>query len=158
MHWQAVRRNMAEQSAMHISVSVAWTEPARGSSRRTTAVAREASLQIPDGTTLGEFRTRADLPLPCRRADPVRAQQDADGAGGAEDAGGEDNPPGADASDGTVREDRAVGVWGKRKPASYVLREHDRVEFYQPLLVDPKQQRRQRHDASRRNPPDASVN
>jgi putative ubiquitin-RnfH superfamily antitoxin RatB of RatAB toxin-antitoxin module len=37
-----------------------------------------------------------------------------------------------------------VGVWGRVKPMSYVLRADDRIEFYQPLKVDPKEQRRLR--------------
>lgn len=37
-----------------------------------------------------------------------------------------------------------IGVWGRIRPASYVLRPQDRVEIYQPLKVDPKEQRRRR--------------
>ncbi len=38
-----------------------------------------------------------------------------------------------------------VGIWGREKPPESVLREHDRVEVYRPLLVDPKEARRQRY-------------
>ena len=38
----------------------------------------------------------------------------------------------------------AVGVWGKVKPAHYILRQGDRLEFYRPLKADPKQARRAR--------------
>jgi len=41
----------------------------------------------------------------------------------------------------------SVGVWGKRRASSDVLRDHDRVEIYRPLLVDPKEARRQRYRA-----------
>lgn len=37
-----------------------------------------------------------------------------------------------------------VGVWSRRVSAGQVLREGDRVEFYRPLLVDPKTARRER--------------
>ena len=37
-----------------------------------------------------------------------------------------------------------VGIFGKRVPLSTVLREHDRVEIYRPLIADPKQARRKR--------------
>ena len=35
----------------------------------------------------------------------------------------------------------AVGVWGKVVPLEHALREHDRIEIYRPLKVDPKQAR-----------------
>lgn len=38
------------------------------------------------------------------------------------------------------------GVWGKPRPAHYVLREGDRIEFYRPLKTDPKLARRARGD------------
>ena len=38
-----------------------------------------------------------------------------------------------------------VGIWGREKPPETLLREHDRVEVYRPLLVDPKEARRQRY-------------
>jgi putative ubiquitin-RnfH superfamily antitoxin RatB of RatAB toxin-antitoxin module len=41
----------------------------------------------------------------------------------------------------------SVGVWGKRKALGDVLRDCDRVEIYRPLLVDPKEARRQRYRA-----------
>ena len=38
-----------------------------------------------------------------------------------------------------------AGVWCKVKDPATVLRERDRVEIYRPLLVDPKEARRQRY-------------
>ena len=38
----------------------------------------------------------------------------------------------------------ATGVWGKVRPAHYVLREGDRIEIYRSLRADPKQARRTR--------------
>jgi len=42
-----------------------------------------------------------------------------------------------------------VGIYGKLKTLDTVLREHDRVEIYRPLIADPKETRRRRaaHDA-----------
>ena len=40
----------------------------------------------------------------------------------------------------------STGVWGKARPAHYVLREGDRIELYRPLKADPKQARRTRGD------------
>jgi uncharacterized protein len=37
-----------------------------------------------------------------------------------------------------------VGIYGKLKSLDTVLREHDRVEIYRPLVADPKDSRRQR--------------
>ena len=37
-----------------------------------------------------------------------------------------------------------VGVHGKKKPLDTVLREHDRIEIYRPLVADPKDARRRR--------------
>lgn len=37
-----------------------------------------------------------------------------------------------------------VGIYGKLKPLDTVLRNHDRVEIYRPLVADPKDSRRQR--------------
>ncbi|MDB5934048.1 MAG: rnfH [Massilia sp.] len=37
-----------------------------------------------------------------------------------------------------------VGIYGKKKPLDTVLREHDRIEFYRPLVADPKESRRRR--------------
>lgn len=42
----------------------------------------------------------------------------------------------------------SAGVWGKPRPAHYVLREGDRIEFYRPLKTDPKQARRARGDVT----------
>lgn len=38
-----------------------------------------------------------------------------------------------------------VGVWGRLRAADSLLRDHDRVEIYRPLTVDPKEARRQRY-------------
>lgn len=37
-----------------------------------------------------------------------------------------------------------VGVHGKLKALDAVLRDHDRVEIYRPLIADPKESRRKR--------------
>jgi putative ubiquitin-RnfH superfamily antitoxin RatB of RatAB toxin-antitoxin module len=37
-----------------------------------------------------------------------------------------------------------VGLYGKKKPLDTVLREHDRIEIYRPLVADPKESRRRR--------------
>lgn len=37
-----------------------------------------------------------------------------------------------------------VGIFGKKKPLDTVLREHDRIEIYRPLVADPKDSRRRR--------------
>ena len=37
-----------------------------------------------------------------------------------------------------------VGIYGKQKTLDTVLREHDRVEIYRPLIADPKESRRKR--------------
>lgn len=42
-----------------------------------------------------------------------------------------------------------VGVWGKLRTVSDVLRDLDRVEIYRPLQVDPKEARRQRYQRHR---------
>jgi uncharacterized protein len=42
----------------------------------------------------------------------------------------------------------AAGVWGKMRPLTFVLREHDRVEIYRPLQADPKAARRARDDGT----------
>lgn len=47
-----------------------------------------------------------------------------------------------------------VGIFGKRRSLDYELQNGDRVEIYSPLLIDPKQARRDRakrsKDAKRR--------
>ena len=40
--------------------------------------------------------------------------------------------------------DLPVGIWGRPASLQQVLREHDRVEVYRPLRVDPKVARRER--------------
>jgi len=37
-----------------------------------------------------------------------------------------------------------VGIYGKKKALDTMLREHDRVEVYRPLIADPKNARRRR--------------
>lgn len=37
-----------------------------------------------------------------------------------------------------------VGIYAKKKPLDTVLREHDRIEIYRPLVADPKDSRRKR--------------
>ncbi len=37
-----------------------------------------------------------------------------------------------------------LGVWGRARAADCALRDRDRVEIYRPLIVDPKEARRQR--------------
>lgn len=39
-----------------------------------------------------------------------------------------------------------VGLFGKKRPLDTVLREHDRIEIYRPLVADPKESRRKRAD------------
>ncbi len=41
-------------------------------------------------------------------------------------------------------DDLKIGVWGKRTNSSRLLRDHDRVEIYRDLRVDPKVARRER--------------
>ncbi|WP_028229271.1 RnfH family protein [Paraburkholderia ferrariae] len=43
-----------------------------------------------------------------------------------------------------------VGIYGKIKPLDAVLADHDRVEIYRPLIVDPKAARQRRVDKSRK--------
>ena len=43
-----------------------------------------------------------------------------------------------------------VGVFGKLKPLNAVLADHDRVEIYRPLLVDPKAARQRRVEKTRK--------
>jgi putative ubiquitin-RnfH superfamily antitoxin RatB of RatAB toxin-antitoxin module len=40
-----------------------------------------------------------------------------------------------------------VGIYAKKKTLDTVLREHDRVEIYRPLIADPKNARRRRKSA-----------
>jgi uncharacterized protein len=42
-----------------------------------------------------------------------------------------------------------TGIWGKPRGAETPLRDHDRVEIYRPLTVDPKEARRQRYQRHR---------
>jgi len=43
-----------------------------------------------------------------------------------------------------IEGDAAVGVFGQRVPPDTPLADGDRVEIYRPLLLDPKERRRQR--------------
>jgi putative ubiquitin-RnfH superfamily antitoxin RatB of RatAB toxin-antitoxin module len=43
-----------------------------------------------------------------------------------------------------------VGVFGKLKPLDAALADHDRVEIYRPLLVDPKLSRQRRVEKTRK--------
>ena len=43
-----------------------------------------------------------------------------------------------------------LGLWGRACPPEQPLRERDRVEIYRPLLVDPKEARRQRYKGKAR--------
>ena len=40
-----------------------------------------------------------------------------------------------------------VGIYGKLKTLDTVLREHDRIEIYRPLIADPKESRRKRAES-----------
>jgi uncharacterized protein len=46
--------------------------------------------------------------------------------------------------------DQKVGVFGKVKPLDAVLADHDRVEIYRPLIVDPKAARQRRVEKTRK--------
>lgn len=50
----------------------------------------------------------------------------------------------ANLTDFTTDTDFQLGVWGKKKTLSYILRDRDRLELYRPLKVDPKVARRER--------------
>ncbi|MBC7684766.1 MAG: RnfH family protein [Bdellovibrionales bacterium] len=39
---------------------------------------------------------------------------------------------------------QSVGLYGKKRALDTVLREHDRIEIYRPLVADPKESRRRR--------------
>jgi putative ubiquitin-RnfH superfamily antitoxin RatB of RatAB toxin-antitoxin module len=39
-----------------------------------------------------------------------------------------------------------VGLYGKKRALDTLLREHDRIEIYRPLVADPKESRRRRAD------------
>jgi uncharacterized protein len=54
----------------------------------------------------------------------------------------------------------SCGIWGRISALSTVLRDHDRVEIYRPLTIDPKDARRlrqQRSTAKCPSPADAAV-
>jgi hypothetical protein len=54
---------------------------------------------------------------------------------------------------GLLPESVEAGVWGRRQPLESALREHDRVELYRPLRVDPKEARRLRYRRARADRP-----
>jgi putative ubiquitin-RnfH superfamily antitoxin RatB of RatAB toxin-antitoxin module len=47
---------------------------------------------------------------------------------------------------GTDLAQQPVGLFGKKHPLDTVLRQHDRIEIYRPLVADPKESRRRRAD------------
>jgi putative ubiquitin-RnfH superfamily antitoxin RatB of RatAB toxin-antitoxin module len=70
-------------------------------------------------------------------------------------------PPGATVADavqasgllqryGLSLEGLDVGVWGRACSLQQPLRDRDRIEVYRPLLVDPKEARRQRYKGKAR--------
>ena len=42
-----------------------------------------------------------------------------------------------------------VGIWSKTKKLTEVVREHDRVEIYRPLIADPKESRKRRAEQAK---------
>jgi uncharacterized protein len=52
---------------------------------------------------------------------------------------------------GALIDSLRIGVWNKIKELSTPLRDGDRVELYRPLLVDPKEARRQRYQQHRQS-------
>lgn len=54
---------------------------------------------------------------------------------------------------GLVPESIEVGIWGRRQSLDAALREHDRVELYRPLRVDPKEARRLRYKRAKAEKP-----
>jgi uncharacterized protein len=45
--------------------------------------------------------------------------------------------------------DLRVGIWGRLRELTDTLRDHDRLELYRPLTVDPKEARRLRYRSHR---------
>lgn len=45
----------------------------------------------------------------------------------------------------------SIGIWGVLCQRDDLVRDHDRVELYRPLVVDPKEARRRRDQAQRRS-------
>jgi putative ubiquitin-RnfH superfamily antitoxin RatB of RatAB toxin-antitoxin module len=41
-----------------------------------------------------------------------------------------------------------TGIYAKKKPLDTILRAHDRIELYRPLIADPKHARRRRKPAA----------
>ncbi|MGH6622339.1 MAG: RnfH family protein [Burkholderiaceae bacterium] len=46
-----------------------------------------------------------------------------------------------------------VGIWNRTVPLDQLVKEGDRIEFYRPLTVDPKEGRRLRAELRRRTSP-----
>ena len=46
--------------------------------------------------------------------------------------------------EGVSLDGHSVGIFGKLTTLDHVLRDHDRVEIYRPLIADPKEIRRKR--------------
>ena len=58
----------------------------------------------------------------------------------------------ADAFHADLPDPLPVGIYGRllEDPATYQLQEGDRIELYRPLLIDPKEARRQRAEKTRK--------
>jgi putative ubiquitin-RnfH superfamily antitoxin RatB of RatAB toxin-antitoxin module len=58
---------------------------------------------------------------------------------------------------GLTAQDLRVGVWFKLREMATALRDRDRVEIYRPLVVDPKEARRQRYKRHKAKLPTAEL-
>ena len=93
-----------------------------------TAEAEVLQIEVVHSPAAGEMRQiRLSLPAGSRVADALRHSGLL--------------PQGVDFGMSRLK----VGVWGQLKPFDHPLRDHDRVEVYRPLLIDPKDARRRRH-------------
>jgi len=54
--------------------------------------------------------------------------------------------------EGFVLDPAKLGIFGQKVPLEQVLRDGDRVEIYRPLLIDPKEVRRQRAQKQSKTP------
>lgn len=52
-----------------------------------------------------------------------------------------------DTLDAAARAQLAMGLWSRQAAPDTLLQDHDRVEIWRPLLVDPKRARRERFSA-----------
>ena len=50
-----------------------------------------------------------------------------------------------------------VGIWSRVSDPATLLRDHDRIEIYRPLLVDPKEARRLRYKKQKPAKPNKSA-